>query len=156
WTGPVFFVRTRAFYLFARLWNNSDMDTVLFKNVRMADGGGPVSLLVMNGKLAEIFDTEKNFAGADMIDLGGKHVVPGFIDIHNHGAVGVDVNAADTDGLLKIGTFLAKHGVTAWMPTLVPDSDENYRRTIAAIDGLMDRQADRAVAQAVGVHYEGV
>src|SRR5215813_1491189 len=132
------------------------MDTVLFKNVRLADGGGAVSLLVMNGKLAEIFDTEKNFAGADMIDLGGKQVVPGFIDIHNHGAVGVDVNAADTEGLLKVGAFLAQHGVTAWMPTLVPDSDENYRRTIAAIDGLMDRQADRPVAQAVGVHYEGV
>jgi N-acetylglucosamine-6-phosphate deacetylase len=42
------------------------------------------------------------------------------------------------------------------MPTLVPDSDENYRRAIAAIDGLMDRQADRPVAQAIGVHYEGV
>jgi len=134
------------------------MDTVLLKNVRLAaaDDSKAVSLLVVNGKFSEIFNVDKNFAGADMIDLGGKWVLPGFIDVHNHGAVGVDVNGTDTEGLLKIAAFLAANGVTAWMPTLVPDSDDNYRRVIAAIDGLMDRQTDRPVAQALGVHYEGV
>ena len=83
-------------------------------------------------------------------------VVPGFIDVHNHGAVGVDVNTADINGLLKIATFLAKQGVTAWMPTLVPDGDGNYRRIIDAVDELMVRQVGLPVAQAVGVHYEGV
>src|SRR4051812_16521414 len=60
-------------------------------------------------------------------------VIPGFIDVHNHGAVGVDVNAADLNGLLKVAAFLAQNGVTAWMPTLVPDSDENYSRVVAAV-----------------------
>jgi len=153
----VFFLGTRAFYLFANLWNNFDMDTVLLKNVSLTSAGSkPVSLLIINGKIAEIFEVDKNFAGADMIDLGAKRVVPGFIDIHSHGAVGVDVNLADTEGLFKIAAYLAANGVTAWMPTLVPDSDENYRRAISAIDGLMDRQSDRPVAQALGVHYEGV
>lgn len=86
----------------------------------------------------------------------GVEVTPGFIDVHNHGAVGVDVNTADVDGLLKIGAFLATQGVTAWMPTLVPDRDENYRRSIDAIDELMLRQVGLPVSQAVGVHYEGV
>jgi N-acetylglucosamine-6-phosphate deacetylase len=92
----------------------------------------------------------------EMIDCEGMTVLPGFIDMHIHGAVGVDVNAADTDGLLKVAGFLARNGVTAWMPTLVPDSDENYRRVISAIDRLMEIQIDEPVAQAVGVHYEGV
>ncbi len=70
--------------------------------------------------------------------------------------VGVDVNAADTEGLLAIAEFLAKNGVTAWMPTLVPDSDENYARSITAIDRLIDIQQGRPIAQALGVHYEGV
>lgn len=83
-------------------------------------------------------------------------VVPGFIDVHIHGAVGVDVNAADVDGLLQVAGYLAKHGITAWMPTLVPDSDENYARVIGEIDRLMEIQAGKPVAQAVGVHYEGV
>jgi len=133
------------------------MDTVLLKNVSLTSADSkPVSLFIMNGKIAEVFEVDKNFAGADMIDLGGKRVMPGFIDIHNHGAVGIDVNLSDTEGLFKIAAFLAANGVTAWMPTLVPDSDENYRRVISAIDGLMDRQTDRPVAQAIGVHYEGV
>jgi len=66
------------------------------------------------------------------------------------------VNDADAAGLLKVAEFLAKNGLTARMPTLVPDSDENYRRRINEIDELMLTQADKPVAQAVGVHYEGV
>jgi N-acetylglucosamine-6-phosphate deacetylase len=83
-------------------------------------------------------------------------ILPGFIDIHIHGAVGVDVNDADVDGLIQIAQFLTKNGVTAWVPTLVPDSDESYRRAIDAIDELMVRQVELPIARAVGVHYEGV
>jgi N-acetylglucosamine-6-phosphate deacetylase len=82
--------------------------------------------------------------------------LPGLIDVHIHGVVGVDVNVADVDGLLEIARFLASAGVTAWMPTLVPDSDDNYARVISAIDRLMEIQSEHPVAQAVGVHYEGV
>jgi len=46
--------------------------------------------------------------------------------------------------------------VTAWVPTLVPDSDENYARVIGEIDRLMEIQDEMPIAQAVGVHYEGV
>jgi N-acetylglucosamine-6-phosphate deacetylase len=81
---------------------------------------------------------------------------PGFIDVHNHGAVGVDVNEADADGLVEVGRFLARNGVTAWMPTLVPDSDDNYRRVIGEIEKVLAFQGEMPIAQIVGVHYEGV
>ncbi len=90
------------------------------------------------------------------IETDAVVLLPGFIDIHIHGALGVDVNEADAEGLFSIAGFLARNGVTAWVPTLVPDSDENYRRVIGEIDRLMEMQAGQAVAQAVGVHYEGV
>lgn len=80
----------------------------------------------------------------------------GFIDIHCHGAVGVDVNEADADGLLRVSAFLARNGVVGWLPTLVPDSDETYRRVIGEIDRAMDMQRELPVAQILGVHYEGV
>jgi N-acetylglucosamine-6-phosphate deacetylase len=89
-------------------------------------------------------------------ECSGLTLWPGFIDAHIHGADGIDVNTADVDGLVRIARFLARHGVTAWTPTLVPDSDENYRRTISTIDLLMDIQGEEPIAQAVGVHYEGV
>lgn len=83
-------------------------------------------------------------------------LLPGFIDVHNHGAVGHDVNSANAEELFEVAAFLAKNGVTAWMPTLVPDTDQDYRRIIGVIDELMLRQSGKPVAQAVGVHYEGV
>lgn len=95
-------------------------------------------------------------AGGESFDCTGLTIFPGFIDIHIHGATGIDVNTADTDGLFEIAKFLASHGVTTWLPTLVPDSDENYARAISAIDRLMEIQVGESVAQAAGVHYEGV
>lgn len=88
--------------------------------------------------------------------VASEGLVPAFIDVHVHGAVGVDVNVASAGELFRVAEFLAMNGVTAWMPTLVPDSDDNYRRSIEAIDDLMRLQVGKPVAQALGVHYEGV
>lgn len=107
---------------------------------------------VVDGSIAKIDDE----AAGSAAQFAGVTIFPGSVDIHNHGAVGVDVNTADVEGLVKIAAFLAQNGVTAWMPTLVPDSDDNYRRAIDAIDELMECQLDQPIAQAVGVHYEGV
>lgn len=95
----------------------------------------------------------------DVLELKGKKVIAGFIDIHNHGAVGVDVNSASADELRKVSKFLATQGVTAWLPTFVPDSAENYRTVIDAIDEVMetqDSEESEPAAQILGVHYEGV
>ncbi len=123
------------------------------------DSSKPAGTGVVAGELAiakGIFIEGEPVGESLSVDLSGLRIFPGFIDVHNHGAVGIDVNEANVDGLLKIAAFLATRGVTVWMPTLVPDSDETYRRVIDAVDELMVLQTDRAVAQAVGVHYEGV
>ncbi len=114
------------------------------------------SMSFCDGEIERIEDTDTCISSGRRADFVGVVVFPGFIDIHTHGAVGVDVNSADFAGLLLIAEFLAKNGVTAWMPTLVPDADENYKRAIEAIDELMELQSGKPVAQAVGVHYEGV
>ena len=104
----------------------------------------------------EGFITSISGAAGDVTNDLDLTLVPGFIDVHNHGAVGVDVNEANVDGLVAVAEFLARNGVTAWMPTLVPDSDENYARVIGEIDHLMEIQSAMPIAQVVGVHYEGV
>lgn len=108
--------------------------------------GNAVELRMLDGVVSSIEPVED----ASLVAL------PGFIDIHNHGAVGVDVNTASADDLFKVSAFLATQGVTAWLPTLVPDSDDVYESVIDAINEAMYRQSDLAVAQIVGVHYEGV
>ncbi len=108
--------------------------------------GNAVELRMLDGVVSSI----------EPVEDASLFALPGFVDIHNHGAVGVDVNTATADDLLKVSAFLATQGVTAWLPTLVPDSDEVYERVIEAINEAMYRQSDLAVAQIVGIHYEGV
>ncbi len=112
------------------------------------------SLLIQNNRIIEVSD--KLQIADEIIDLKNTTILPGFIDIHNHGAIGFDVNKANSDDLIEIGKFLARNGVTSWLPTLVPDSDLRYRMLIDAIDGVMAVQQELPVAQIVGVHYEGI
>lgn len=127
-----------------------------YRGVRFGDGREDrSSICIEDGRIIAKQDGSGPAADS-MVEMDGIAIVPGFIDVHIHGAVGIDVNAADAGGLLQIAEFLARHGVTSWVPTLVPDSDENYVRVIAEIDRLMEIQTGRPVAQAVGVHYEGV
>ena len=62
--------------------------------------------------------------GAKVYDAAGKKVVPGFIDVHSHGAVGVDVNAATAEELEKIGHFMATQGTTSWLCSVLTDTKE--------------------------------
>ncbi len=112
------------------------------------------SILIENGIITEI--SNQSIESEEIINLENERLLAGFIDIHNHGAVGVDVNSASANDLRKVGKFLAGQGITAWLPTLVPDSDENYRKAIEAIDELMETQMGEPIAQILGVHYEGV
>ena len=47
---------------------------------------------------------------AERIDLKGRRLTPGFLDIHTHGAAGADVNGADPAGYEKISCFMASQG----------------------------------------------
>ena len=94
------------------------------------------------------------------IDLGGLTALPGFIDIHIHGAVGVDTMNATAADLDRVSQFLATQGITGWLPTLVPAPDADYLRAITAIDKAMKEQEARGPrsqhgARILGVHYEG-
>ncbi len=111
------------------------------------------SITINDDLIGSIGDTS---GAVERFDCAGLTLFPGFIDVHIHGAMGIDVNTADVDGLFEMSKFLATKGVTSWVPTLVPDSDENYVRTISNIDRLMEIQTGKPVAHAVGVHYEGV
>src|ERR1044071_797877 len=116
--------------------------------------GMPSNVVVSGDSIVSV--GAKTDAVEEAIDGGGATLLSGFIDVHNHGAVGHDVNASTAEELLEVAAFLARSGVTGWLPTLVPDSDENYQRIIAEIGRLMEMQKGKPVAQAMGVHYEGV
>ena len=136
------------------------MKQISIRNAKLPrpDGTAPEGQVQIEGGTIRSVSTDRAEpdGSGDIVDASGSLLMPGFVDVHIHGAVGVDVNAANAGQLLELAAFLARNGVTAWVPTLVPDSDEAYGRVIAEIDRLMEMQEGRPVAQAVGVHYEGV
>lgn len=89
----------------------------------------------------------------EVYDAAGKKVVPGFIDIHTHGAVGVDVNGASAADLEKIGMFFAGNGTTSWLASVLTDTEEQTRW---CIDRYKEwKKEARNGAELLGVHLEG-
>lgn len=109
------------------------------------------TISVEAGKI-HLMDPDIQVSG-DVIDVSGRKVVPGFIDIHTHGAVGVDVNGADVDGLGKIGAFFAKNGTTSWLASILTDTEEQTCHAISQC--LAYQQAPYMGAQLLGIHLEG-
>ena len=112
-------------------------------------------LLIRNGRITQLADTGSNqsIESDAVIDLQGLTLFPGFIDVHIHGAVGVDTMDTSVDDLMNVGEFLARHGVTGWLPTLVPAPVEEYRNAINSIGKAMPEKNSSATI--LGVHYEG-
>lgn len=119
-----------------------------------------LSLLIEGSKIGRIFTPEGERPALEYKTLALKNhtLFPGFIDIHTHGAVGVDVMTAGPFELQRVGEYLAAHGVTAWLPTLVPAPAEDYLRAARAVDELIsaqDGEGEAVAARALGLHYEG-
>ncbi len=153
--------------------NNAQPTTILLRNCRVAlpdRTTETAGILIENGRIARIFDSHSNQSvkAKSVIDLDGLTLFPGFIDVHIHGANGVDTMAASADDLCRVSVFLASKGVTAWLPTLVPAPTEQYEQAIHAIEqavaqtsvcddpGVRDHKRKSVpLARVLGVHYEG-
>lgn len=94
---------------------------------------------------------------AEVIDAQGGHIVPGFVDIHCHGAVGVDFNGADTTGpdLRRAAAFKASHGCTSFLAAVATASPDATLRSLDLIHRAMgmDGGADLLGAQAEGPYF---
>ena len=111
------------------------------------------SVLISDGRISKI-GPDISAAGAIEIDLTDTTLFPGFIDMHIHGANGVDIMDAGPSDLIDMAKFLASEGVTAWVPTFVPASDETYARAVNVISNAIETRYG-AAARILGIHYEG-
>ncbi len=82
------------------------------------------------GKITDVKIDEGKFAfigkcDEDGIDLSGRRVYPGLIDIHSHGAIGKD---ASSDELSDMADFMLTNGTTTWYPTTMTVSEDELIR----------------------------
>jgi N-acetylglucosamine-6-phosphate deacetylase len=91
--------------------------------------------------------------GRQVIDAGGATVLPGFVDVHVHGAVGHEVMDGDPAGLAAMSAFFATHGVTSFLATTwTAPAEETLQalRSVAEVMGTTLRGAE-----VLGAHMEG-
>lgn len=128
---------------------------LFIKNAEAFIGGDFVkrNITVKDGKIAAISNDSDNKEKYPEIDAMGKKVIPGFIDIHTHGADNIDVNHATTDDYCKLAKFFASQGTTSYQASIVTDTEENTLWCIDLIKKAMDIDTDGA--NLIGIHLEG-
>ncbi len=110
------------------------------------------AVLVENGIIAGIVASREIPGGAQLRDLEGGLLVPGFIDTQVNGGGGVLFNDAPTvETVAAIGAAHRPFGTTGFLPTLISDD-------LAIVDQAM-RATEQAIARGVpgvlGLHIEG-
>ncbi len=111
------------------------------------------SILVIDGKIAEIATGNINSPGATEIDAGGRYLSPGFIDIHVHGGGGHDFMDNTVEAFLGIAQLHAKYGTTAMFPTTLSCEKADLLETLRIYE-----EADKlntSGSQFAGIHIEG-
>ncbi len=87
------------------------------------------------------------------LDVAGCSVVPGFINLHVHGALGHDTMDASADGMLAMARYFAQHGVTGFLATTLTASMEGTEAALDTVASLMNRPTGGA--RLLGAHVEG-
>jgi len=87
------------------------------------------------------------------LDAQGNNLLPGFIDLHVHGAMGYEVMDASVSGLEEMARFYASHGVTSFLATTWTANRESINKALDLVKELQGRI--RGGATLLGVHLEG-
>ncbi|MFC1713795.1 N-acetylglucosamine-6-phosphate deacetylase [Candidatus Poribacteria bacterium] len=91
--------------------------------------------------------------GAEVMDVAGKWVLPGFIDIHCHGAKGCDTMDGTLSDIETIAKYHAGGGTTAFLPTTASSSPEAILQALEAVREARRSGVDGAAV--IGAHLEG-
>ena len=100
-----------------------------------------------------ICELGEDLHGGEELDCTGCTVVPGFVDVHTHGAMGADTSDADPQGLQRMADHMLSHGVTSFCPTTMTVSHEEILASLRTIRTFAENQTGGATV--VGVHLEG-
>src|ERR1700675_543924 len=95
--------------------------------------------------------------GALEISATDKTAIPGFVDVHIHGAGGRDVMEGSPEALAGVTKTVARHGTTSFVATTVTASPDDTIRSVEGIARYISQQHETgdARAEVLGIHFEG-
>lgn len=120
------------------------------KKVWIADQFTPAQLELEDGIIKEIYPYNEKEVTKDYGDL---RILPGFIDIHCHGAYGFDTNDADPEGLRKWAKGIVDEGVTSFLATTLTQSEEVLINAVSNVAKVVEEGYEGA--EILGIHFEG-
>ncbi|MGC2331473.1 MAG: N-acetylglucosamine-6-phosphate deacetylase [Candidatus Acidiferrales bacterium] len=118
-------------------------------------------IVVEGSRIAAIGHRDEMRLPPDAVDFvaTGMTVVPGFVDVHIHGAGGHDVMEADMRALDRITSTVARHGTTSIVATTVTAPIEDTCHSLQGIARYIraheSAESDGLAAEIVGIHLEG-
>jgi N-acetylglucosamine-6-phosphate deacetylase len=117
---------------------------------RVQSGG---SIVIEGARIVAIEPREVDApAGATLVDLTGRLVVPGFVDVHVHGVGGHDVLDGE-DAVADVAARLPRYGVTAFCPTSVACDPTALRTMLVAVERSKG-SSGRSGARVLPAHLE--
>ena len=107
-----------------------------------AEINGELKTVKLDG--GKIVSVEPDTGRGD-IDAGGNLLLPGLIDVHTHGCIGMDTMDADFEPMCR---FYAEHGTTSFLPTTMTMGYD-------ALERVTQAKTDFPGAEILGFHFEG-
>ena len=109
------------------------------------------SVILRDNKILEVTNCDLAVIGAELVDVKGMYVVPGFIDIHVHGGGGRDFQEGTEDAFREAVKAHSLRGTTSIFPTLSSSTVPMIERAVETCTRLMAEQ-DSPI---LGLHLEG-
>ena len=133
-----------------------DEKTILLKGGNIVSEIGVIPggyLLIKGQKISSLGEAGVAVTADETIDVSGKTVVPGFIDMHTHGMMDVDFMESDVPATMRGFEYYAAFGVTR----LVASTLSNPMETIISQAKRIRQAGEESVIGDIlhGVHVEG-
>jgi N-acetylglucosamine-6-phosphate deacetylase len=131
--------------------------TMLLGDARVVTTSGvlePGWLRIDGGRIVAVGSGTPPPLGGDQVELGGRWVVPGFIDLHTHGGGGRSTLTDDPAEIQAVADFHCRHGTTRSLASIVSAPLDKTLAALAAVRDVVRSGATNG-AQVIGSHLEG-